>query len=42
MHTAMTTLAMFHSDLARGFAATDEKRRVHFEPTRCTFIHRER
>ena len=28
--------------LARGFAATDEKRRVLFEPTRCTFIYRER
>lgn len=28
--------------LARGFAATDDKRRVQFEPTRCTFIYRER
>jgi uncharacterized protein len=28
--------------VARGFAWTDEKRRVHFEPTRCTFIYRER
>ena len=28
--------------LARGFAATDEKRRTYFEPTRCTFIYRER
>jgi hypothetical protein len=28
--------------LARGFATTDEKRRVHFEPARCTFIYRER
>ena len=28
--------------LARGFAWTDEKRRVNFEPTRCTFIYRER
>jgi hypothetical protein len=28
--------------IARGFATTDEKRRVHFEPARCTFIYRER
>ena len=28
--------------IARGSAATDEKRRVHFEPARSTFIYRER
>ena len=28
--------------LARGSAATDDKRRPYFEPARCTFIYRER
>lgn len=45
--TTEERLAMLAKDrnptyLARGFAATDEKRRTYFEPARCTFIYRER